>query len=149
MNSKPALKINRRDFLEWSSLTASTALLGAANILPRKAAGDQTPVTRGRPKFSPYSFGDLGERFTFAIIGDSHIMPRNKPGAPCYDEYYQAALREIAAAKPTPAFVVVVGDVVIVEQGMRIPADCILIDGIDITVDENIYHEGRETIIKK
>jgi magnesium-transporting ATPase (P-type) len=32
---------------------------------------------------------------------------------------------------------------------MRIPADCILIEGIDITVDESLYHEGRETIIRK
>lgn len=44
---------------------------------------------------------------------------------------------------------VVVGDIVLIETGMRIPADCILIDGIDITVDESLYHEGRETIIRK
>jgi magnesium-transporting ATPase (P-type) len=44
---------------------------------------------------------------------------------------------------------VVVGDVIIIEQGMRIPADCILFEGIDVTVDETIYHENRETIIKK
>lgn len=44
---------------------------------------------------------------------------------------------------------VVVGDIVLIETGMRIPTDCILIEGIDITVDESLYHEGRETIIKK
>ena len=44
---------------------------------------------------------------------------------------------------------VVVGDIVLIETGMRVPADCILIEGIDITVDENIYHEGRETMIRK
>lgn len=37
----------------------------------------------------------------------------------------------------------VVGDIIIVETGMRIPADCILVSGQDITVDEGIYHEGR------
>ena len=44
---------------------------------------------------------------------------------------------------------VVVGDIVIVEAGSRVPADCILIDGMDITVDEASYYEGRETIVRK
>jgi magnesium-transporting ATPase (P-type) len=35
---------------------------------------------------------------------------------------------------------VVVGDVILVETGMRLPADCILLDGIDITVDESLYN---------
>ena len=112
MNENRTPKINRREFLEWSSLATTSALLGVANILTRSAEADETPVNRSRPEFSPYSFEHLGERFTFAIIGDSHILPRSKPGAPCYDEYYQAAVREIAASKPTPAFIIVVGDVV-------------------------------------
>lgn len=32
---------------------------------------------------------------------------------------------------------------------MRLPADCILIDGMDIQVDEAPYFEDRETINKK
>lgn len=32
---------------------------------------------------------------------------------------------------------------------MRIPADCILLDGMDITVDEAIYNEDRECIVPK
>ena len=32
---------------------------------------------------------------------------------------------------------------------MRIPADCILLRGNDITVDEGMYYEDRETIISK
>lgn len=43
----------------------------------------------------------------------------------------------------------VVGDVILVETGMRIPADCVLIDGMDITVDETIYNEGRTMIVSK
>ena len=43
----------------------------------------------------------------------------------------------------------VVGDIVIIESGMRVPADCILLRGMDITVDEALYHEGRSTIVKK
>jgi P-type E1-E2 ATPase len=41
---------------------------------------------------------------------------------------------------------VVVGDIVMIEGGMRIPADCILLRGQDIVVDEAVYHEDREYI---
>lgn len=43
----------------------------------------------------------------------------------------------------------VVGDVIQVETGMRIPADCILFEGQDVTCDETIYNEGRPLINKK
>jgi magnesium-transporting ATPase (P-type) len=43
----------------------------------------------------------------------------------------------------------VVGDIILLEAGMRIPADCILIEGQDITIDEAYYNEGAETIVKK
>jgi len=43
----------------------------------------------------------------------------------------------------------VVGDIILIETGMRIPADCILIEGMDITVDEAPYFEERETINPK
>ena len=36
-----------------------------------------------------------------------------------------------------------------IEAGMRIPADCILYEGMDITVDEAPYHEDRESIAPK
>lgn len=32
---------------------------------------------------------------------------------------------------------------------MRVPADCLLISGLDISVDEGMYHEDRETIVHK
>ena len=35
----------------------------------------------------------------------------------------------------------VVGDLIMVESGMRIPVDCVLIRGHDITVDEALYCE--------
>jgi magnesium-transporting ATPase (P-type) len=44
---------------------------------------------------------------------------------------------------------VVVGDIVLIEPGMRVPADCILYEGFDVSVDESSYFEGRETIVKK
>lgn len=41
----------------------------------------------------------------------------------------------------------VVGDIVMIETGMRVPADCILLRGMDVKVDEGLYHEGRSTIV--
>lgn len=46
-------------------------------------------------------------------------------------------------------FDVVVGDIVAIEAGMRVPADCILIKGMDVRVDEAIYNEDRELICAK
>jgi P-type Ca2+ transporter type 2C len=43
----------------------------------------------------------------------------------------------------------VVGDIILIETGMRLPADCILLDGMDITADETMYNEGRTLINKK
>lgn len=39
--------------------------------------------------------------------------------------------------KTIPVSELVVGDVIKIEQGMRIPADCILLDGIDVSADES------------
>jgi len=44
---------------------------------------------------------------------------------------------------------IVVGDIILIETGMRIPADCLLLDGMDITADETIYNEGRPMINAK
>lgn len=40
---------------------------------------------------------------------------------------------------------IVVGDVILIEAGMRIPADCVLIEGMDITIDESMYQLGFST----
>jgi P-type E1-E2 ATPase len=34
----------------------------------------------------------------------------------------------------------VVGDIIILETGMRIPADCILFESTDLSVDESFYN---------
>lgn len=52
-------------------------------------------------------------------------------------------------SQPCKVFDIVVGDIILVEAGSRIPADCILIEGNDITVDEAYYNEKKETIVKK
>jgi Ca2+-transporting ATPase len=38
---------------------------------------------------------------------------------------------------------------IVIESGMRIPADCLLIEGMDVTVDERMYYEGVSKIMKK
>ena len=38
---------------------------------------------------------------------------------------------------------------ILIEPGMRVPADCVLFSGLDITVDETLYCEGRETVVRK
>lgn len=43
----------------------------------------------------------------------------------------------------------VVGDIITIEAGMRIPADCILIDGMDVKCDESMYQGGSNSIDKK
>ena len=42
----------------------------------------------------------------------------------------------------------VVGDVIILETGMRVPADCVLIEGIDVAVDEKFYDVEGERDVK-
>jgi len=42
----------------------------------------------------------------------------------------------------------VVGDVVDIQQGDRVPADCILIDEMNITVDQSMYNP-EETAVPK
>lgn len=43
----------------------------------------------------------------------------------------------------------VVGDIVQIETGMKVPADCVIIEGLDITVDERVYNDDVEKIVKK
>jgi magnesium-transporting ATPase (P-type) len=53
------------------------------------------------------------------------------------------------ATQTISVFQLVVGDIILLETGSRIPADCILIEGSDITVDESYYYEDDATAIKK
>jgi magnesium-transporting ATPase (P-type) len=52
-------------------------------------------------------------------------------------------------SQPSLVSDLVVGDIVLIETGMRIPADCILLDGMDITADESTYNEGRPISVAK
>ena len=41
------------------------------------------------------------------------------------------------------------GDIILLEAGSRIPADCIVIEATDLEVDEIFYHNGVPTLKKK
>ena len=41
-----------------------------------------------------------------------------------------------------------VGDVIRIEQGMKVPADCLLLDGIDISCDESAMTGETEHVEK-
>lgn len=47
-----------------------------------------------------------------------------------------------------PVRELVVGDVIHVEQGDRVPADCILVEEMNITVDETMYHFTQSCVEK-
>ena len=42
----------------------------------------------------------------------------------------------------------VAGDIILLETGNRVPADCVLIDGTDISVDERFYHPENKCDIR-
>ena len=42
-----------------------------------------------------------------------------------------------------------VGDVVILQAGDRVPADCLLIQEMDMTVDEKMYYPDRAALATK
>jgi P-type E1-E2 ATPase len=42
----------------------------------------------------------------------------------------------------------VVGDIIRIEQGMKIPADCLLLEGIDISCDESAMTGETEHVEK-
>ncbi len=46
-------------------------------------------------------------------------------------------------------FDLVVGDIILLETGKRVPADCVLVEGTDLAVDERYYHARNFRDIKK
>ncbi len=39
---------------------------------------------------------------------------------------------------------IVIGDVLLLETGDRVPADCVLVEGTDVTVDEKFYSQNNQ-----
>jgi len=43
----------------------------------------------------------------------------------------------------------VVGDIILLDTGCRVPADCLLLDGLDVKVDESMYYDGQREATSK
>ena len=43
----------------------------------------------------------------------------------------------------------VVGDIVDVHQGDRVPADCVLVEEMNITIDQDMYYPGQTNAEKE
>ena len=41
------------------------------------------------------------------------------------------------------------GDIILLETGARVPADCIIVEAQDLSVDESFYNTGENKAIKK
>ncbi len=88
-----------------------------------------------------------------ALFASSCEYAKNKQILKLYDELRNQEISVIRGQYGLSMQVyideLVVGDIVLIETGMRMPADCILLDGMDVTADETIYNEGRNLINKK
>ena len=88
-----------------------------------------------------------------ALFTSASDYIKNKQFLKLHDEIKNEEVNVIRGqyglSQPCKVFEVVVGDIILIEAGMRIPADCILVEGMDVTVDEHEYYEDRETIVRK
>ena len=88
-----------------------------------------------------------------ALFASSCEYAKNKQILKLYDELRNQEISVIRGQYGLSMQVyideLVVGDIVLIETGMRMPAECILLDGMDVTADETIYNEGRNLINKK
>lgn len=65
------------------------------------------------------------------------------------DENIAVIRGKYGATQSVNVFDLVVGDVVLLETGSRIPADCVLIEGQDLSVDESFYRPGENKAVTK
>jgi magnesium-transporting ATPase (P-type) len=65
------------------------------------------------------------------------------------DESITVLRGKYGATQGCDVYQLVVGDVIILETGSRIPADCLVIDSTDLEIDESCYNNGNVKIVKK
>ncbi len=56
---------------------------------------------------------------------------------------------KIGATQSADVYEIVVGDIIIIETGSKIPADAILFESSDLIVDERFYNEKQELLKNK
>ena len=65
------------------------------------------------------------------------------------DEDIAVIRGKYGATQSVNIYKLVVGDVILLETGSRIPADCILLEGYDITVNESYYYKTENRATRK
>jgi magnesium-transporting ATPase (P-type) len=124
---------------------AFTLLTGIFSALYGTTGNSQYQWVEGASIFVAAAF--------IALFGSSCEYAKNKQIIKLYDEIRNQEISVIRGQYGLSMQVkideLVVGDIIIIENGMRVPADCILLDGMDITADETIYNEGRYLVNKK
>jgi P-type Ca2+ transporter type 2B len=65
------------------------------------------------------------------------------------DEDIAVIRGKYGATQSVNIYDLVVGDIIILETGCRVPADCLLLDGLDVSVDESMYYDGQRKATKK
>jgi Ca2+ transporting ATPase len=60
------------------------------------------------------------------------------------DEDIAVIRGKYGATQSVNIYNLVVGDIILLESGARVPADCLLLEGQDITVDETMYYEDQK-----
>ena len=67
----------------------------------------------------------------------------------CKNENIAVIRGKFGATQTINVYDLVVGDIILLETGCRVPADSLLIEGQDITVDETYYNKDNRRATKK
>lgn len=59
------------------------------------------------------------------------------------DENIPVVRGKHGATQSVNIYDLVVGDIILLDTGCRVPADCLLLDGLDVKVDESFYYDGE------
>jgi len=65
------------------------------------------------------------------------------------DEEIPVIRGKYGATQSVNVFELVVGDIILLETGSRVPADCLLVEGEDVICDENFYIPGPDPVYVK
>lgn len=65
------------------------------------------------------------------------------------DEEVAVIRGKYGATQSVNIYDLVAGDIIILESGARIPADCLLIEGQDLSIDESYYNPNEVRAVRK
>ena len=65
------------------------------------------------------------------------------------DEEIAVIRGKYGASQSVNIYDLVVGDIILLEAGARIPADCLLVEGQDLSIDESYYNQNEIRAVRK